>query len=139
MRGTSNRSPQVAAELEEPEARGEGRRTTPRRAPRSPRGSQGLLVVPTTSLNVWWSPPYGGVLVLPMMIAPALLSRATATASSVGTNLSKSFEPNVVLTPAVANVSLTTIGKPCKRPQVFPLARSSSASRLAAWPALRSA
>ena len=47
--------------------------------------SHGLLVSPYTSLNVWKSPAYSGVLDLPKIMAPAAFSRPTASASTVGT------------------------------------------------------
>ncbi len=47
--------------------------------------SHGLLVTPYTSLNVWKSPAYSGVLDLPKMTAPAARSRPTASASASGT------------------------------------------------------
>ena len=47
--------------------------------------SQGLLVDPKISLNVWKSAPCRGMFVLPKITAPARLRRATASASEVGT------------------------------------------------------
>src|SRR5215470_17053894 len=44
--------------------------------------SQGLLVVPYTSLKLCQSDKFSGTLVLPSMIAPAALSRCTTRASS---------------------------------------------------------
>src|SRR3954447_365019 len=47
-------------------------------------GSHGLRVAPNSSLTVFAPAANSGVLVLPRMMAPALRSRATTSASSVG-------------------------------------------------------
>jgi hypothetical protein len=57
-----------------------------------------LFVVPATSLWVWLSRANSGRFVFPMMMAPALFNRATATASSRGMRFSNFFEPDVVRT-----------------------------------------
>jgi hypothetical protein len=44
-----------------------------------------LRVVPKTALNVWLPAPNSGVLVLPIVMAPAAESRCTIAWSSVGT------------------------------------------------------
>jgi hypothetical protein len=57
------------------------------------RVSQGLRVAPNTALTVLPPVANSGVLVLPMMTAPAALSRVTASASSIGTLSANSIEP----------------------------------------------
>ena len=47
--------------------------------------SYGLRVAPNTLLKVWLPAPNSGVLVLPIVIAPAAPSRSTMTWSSCGT------------------------------------------------------
>src|SRR5436190_22543357 len=49
-------------------------------------GSNGLPVAPQTTLRVLAPAPNSGVLVLATIMAPALRTRATIAASSVGTN-----------------------------------------------------
>src|SRR6056297_785357 len=61
-------------------------------------GSKGLPVAPQTGLRVFAPEPNSGVLVLPTMIAPAALSRATITLSSAGTKSLNNGDPNVVRT-----------------------------------------
>ena len=62
----------------------------------------GLFVGPKTGLSActFWFP--GGILVLPMMIAPARRSRAIGSASRVGTLSMRSRLPQTDLMPAVS-------------------------------------
>jgi hypothetical protein len=65
--------------------------------------------------------------VFPTITAPAVLSRATATASSVATKLLYGGIPHVVGSPAMLNDSLTVIGTPRSGPPApGPLAVSAS-------------
>src|SRR5215470_3325543 len=63
---------------------------------------QGLFVVPNSGLNVWTSPDHRGTLVLPNTIAPALLRRATAGASMIGTWSANSDAPPVERMPSTS-------------------------------------
>src|SRR5712692_5496749 len=58
--------------------------------------SHGFLVDPNTGLNVCDPAPNSGVFVLPMVIAPASLTRSTRSESADGTKSLKIGEPNVV-------------------------------------------
>ena len=89
----------------------------------------GLRVAPKSRLWVAPSQPNVGVLVLPIMMAPAAFRRATIGASSVGTLSEKSRVPNVVRTPLVMTRSLTENGTPWSGPSVArrrPSARSAA-------------
>src|SRR5689334_22509311 len=73
----------------------------------------GLFVVPKMELKVWMSPDQCGTLVLPNTIAPALLSRATEGASTLGMCSVSSIAPPVERTPSTSIASLMVIGSPC--------------------------
>src|SRR5271154_6571552 len=81
---------------------------------------QGLRVTPKAglSVNTLWA--NSGRLVLPMMIAPAALARATTAASSAAMLSMNAAEPFVQRTPATATLSLTVIGTPCSGPSAPP-------------------
>src|SRR3954468_1620927 len=68
--------------------------------------SYGLYVGPNTGLNVCDPAPNSGVLVFPMVIAPAALWRSTITASASGMKSLKIGDPNVVRMPLVGVRSL---------------------------------
>jgi hypothetical protein len=72
----------------------------------------GLRVMPKSGLSVTPLCPNSGVVVLPRMIAPAPLSRSTATASSSGMCSAKRREPPVVRTRRVKTRSFTDTGTP---------------------------
>ena len=74
--------------------------------------SKALPVAPKTSLKLCEPSPNSGVLVLPMMIAPAARMRAVAIPSSSGTKSRKIGEPNVVVSPLVGDRSLIATGNP---------------------------
>ena len=93
--------------------------------------SQGLLVVPKMSLNVWKSPDHRGRLVLPKTIAPASLSRATEGASAVGTWSVSSVAPPVERMPPISIASLIVTGRPCNGPRTSPRAVAASAASAA--------
>src|SRR5215472_12396287 len=59
-------------------------------------GSQGVPVVPVRWLSVTPSIPYSGVVVLPIKMAPACLSRCQLIASSSGTLSFQLLQPYVV-------------------------------------------
>ena len=92
-------------------------------------GFQGLRVRPNTSLKVLPPVANSGVLVLPMMMAPAARSRCTTRASSVGTLSRYSGEPYVVRTPATGVTSLIPTGSPQSRPGASPAASRFSSAR----------
>ena len=94
--------------------------------------SVGLRVVPKTKLVVLMSWANSGVLVLPTMTPPAAFRRATEIASSAGTSCSKIREPNVVRSPAVCRISLTTNGTPSSGRGAAPLASRRSHASAAA-------
>src|SRR5215213_5446241 len=76
--------------------------------------SHGLLVAPYSSLAVCpKSPSMKATLVLPMMIAPARLSRWTTVASQSATKSLKAGLPQVVCSPATLRLSLIVMGTPC--------------------------
>src|SRR6516164_3007387 len=77
------------------------------------------------------------MLVLPMMIAPACLSRVVIVASYGGCQPSRMREPQVVGIPIVVNKSLTATGTPASGPSGSPLVRRPSTS--AAWASALSA
>ena len=87
-----------------------------------------LRVAPNTALKVFEPAPNSGVLVLPIVIAPAARMRCTIRASVVGTLSLYSSEPLVVRMPAVSMRSLCAIGKPCNGPSGSPRAWRSSAA-----------
>src|SRR5215471_5035260 len=64
--------------------------------------SQGLLVVPYTSLKLCQSDKFSGTLVLPSMTAPAALSRCTTNASTSAFQFLYFGSPRVVGRPATA-------------------------------------
>ena len=99
--------------------------------------SYGFSVAPNTALNVCDPAPNSGVLVLPMVIAPAWRMRSTSSESSDGTKSLKIGEPKVVRIPLVICRSLCAIGRPCSGPRTRPRASASSASsaRASAWSA----
>ncbi len=101
-------------------------------------GSCGLSVGPNRTLSVCRSWQYAGVLVLPMMTAPWWRSRATASASRVGTWSARSSAPLVVRRPAVSKLSLIVRGRPLRTPVLSLRARRSSAACAAARAALSS-
>ena len=94
--------------------------------------SYGLRVAPKTGLNVWEPAPNSGVLVLPMVIAPARSIRSTTMSFSVGTLSLYRGEPNVVRIPRVSIRSLCATGSPCSGPSIAPRACISSALAAAA-------
>ena len=61
--------------------------------------SNGLRVMPNTSLNVCEPRPNSGTLVLPITMQPAAFMRATITESKSGTKCSSNREPIVIGTP----------------------------------------
>src|SRR5215211_3007170 len=65
-------------------------------------------------------------LVLPMMIAPARLSRWTTVASQSATKSLKAGLPQVVCSPATLKLSLIVMGTPCSSPAASPRAVASS-------------
>ena len=90
--------------------------------------SYGFRVVPKTSLKVCEPAPNSGVLVLPIVIAPAVRSRSTIRASASGTFVAKTVEPNVVRMPRVSTRSLWATGSPWRHPISSPRANAASAS-----------
>ena len=94
--------------------------------------SHAFGVSPNSGARVKGLWPNSGVVVLPIMIAPASRKRATATASVSGTLCSKISEPIVVRTPRVLTRSLTENGTPCSGPRSSPRATASSARRASA-------
>ena len=94
--------------------------------------SCGLSVAPNTRLNVFDPAANSGVLVLPMMIAPARRSRSASMPSASGMWSAKIVDPYVVRIPAVSSMSLTAIGSPCSGPSTSPRATASSAARACA-------
>ena len=56
--------------------------------------------------------PNSSRFVFPKMIAPAARRRSTRAASVSGTHSAKIFEPPVVRTPAISNMSLILTGTP---------------------------
>jgi hypothetical protein len=71
-----------------------------------------LRVAPNSALTVFGPAANSGVFVLPITIAPACFSRATSSASSVGTYSAYRRDPNVVRIPAVKLMSLIATGTP---------------------------
>src|SRR5262245_1323626 len=71
--------------------------------------------------------PNSSRLVLPMMIAPAACNLSTRAESVSGIQSARIFDPPVVRTPAVSNISLIVTGTPCSGPRCCPRAMSSSA------------
>ena len=86
-------------------------------------------MAPNTLLKVCEPAPHSGVLVLPMVMAPARFSRSTVNESILGTLSLNMGVPNVVRMPLVSCRSLWAIGSPCKGPSVARLAMASSALR----------
>ena len=91
------------------------------------RVSQGLRVTPNSGASVSSLCANSDVVVLPTMIAPAFLSRSTATASASGTLSAIRREPQVVRSPAVLMMSFTDTGTPCSAPSTSPRATAASA------------
>ena len=87
-----------------------------------------MRVTPNTSLKVWPPAANSGMLVLPIVTAPAALIRSTARSSVSGTKSALDREPKVVLIPAVRWLSLCAIGSPCSGPANSPRAARSSSS-----------
>src|ERR1051325_7554017 len=75
-------------------------------------GFQGLRVRPKTSFQVLPPAANSGVLVLPIMIAPAFRNRSTTSASTSGTWSAKSGEPKVLRNPFTCVTSLIPTGTP---------------------------
>ena len=90
--------------------------------------SYGLRVAPNTALNVCDPAPSSGVLVLPMVMAPAARSRSTMSASASGTKCSNARHPKVVRMPFVHVRSLWATGSPCSGPSSSPRATAASAA-----------
>src|SRR5436190_4052774 len=89
----------------------------------------GLRVGPKTWLSVTAVWPNAGVLLLPMTIAPAALSRVTNTSSTVSGGASAyRWLPNVVRRPMVRARSLTSSGSPASEPVRGWASASASAS-----------
>ncbi len=78
--------------------------------------SCGFRVTPHNGLSVCSVWANSGVVVWPMMIAPARRKAVTTKASSTGIQSAKACEPRVVRWPATGVVSLTATGTPCSRP-----------------------
>src|SRR5579863_4237469 len=95
--------------------------------------SHGLTVRPKSGASVKHLWPNSGVVVLPMRIAPAALSRATDGESAAGTLSASATEPKVVFTPAVLTRSLTANGTPCSGGSGSPSITAASASQAAAF------
>ena len=93
----------------------------------------GFRVTPKRRLSVTPTQPSVGVLVLPIMMAPAALRRSTDGASSVGTLSRYSGEPKVVLTPLVMIRSFTENGTPCSGPSRAPRRVTARSAAFAAW------
>src|SRR4051812_20952711 len=91
--------------------------------------SYGLYVGPNTGLKVCEPAPNSGVLVFPMVIAPAALWRSTITASVSGKKSLKIGEPNVVRMPLVGVRSLCATGRPANGPGSSPRLRAASTAR----------
>ena len=89
-------------------------------------------MTPESALSVTPLWANSGVVVFPTRIAPAARSRATTTASSVGTRSAKRTAPIVVRMPAVSSVSFTEKGTPWRRPSGAPRITASSARRASA-------
>ena len=87
--------------------------------------------MPVTGLSPHPFQPSSGVVVLPIMIAPARARRATKGASSSGTRSAKTWEPPMVFTPFVNARSLMVTGTPYRGPGASPRASAASASRAA--------
>ncbi len=85
--------------------------------------SYGLRVTPNTSLKVWPPAANSGMLVLPMVTAPAALIRSTARSSPSGTKSDLAREPNVVLIPAVRWLSLCAMGSALQGTREFAAGR----------------
>ena len=88
--------------------------------------SYGFRVAPNKGLNVFEPAPNSGVLVLPMIMAPAFRMRSTINASDFGTRSRKMGEPMVVRIPRVWTRSLIAMGSPASGPVFSPwlIARS---------------
>ena len=78
--------------------------------------SKGLRVGPQRRFVQTAPKPNSGVLVLPMMTAPACRSLATTSSSWSGTWFWNSNDPYVVRNPLVLVRSFTAIGTPCRGP-----------------------
>ena len=91
-------------------------------------GAHGLWVGPHDEM--WFVPLAASscMLVLPMMIAPASRSRATANASADAMLPRNASQHPVVSCPATSNSSLTSTGMPCSRP-TGSVASASAAAR----------
>src|SRR5262249_3655809 len=95
-------------------------------------GFHGLRVAPNSSLTVFAPAANSGVLVLPRMMAPSLRSRATTSASSVGTKSLYRGDAKVVRMPAVGVISLMRTGRPSSRRGASPFCSRCSACLAAA-------
>ena len=76
--------------------------------------SQGLRVSLNAECSVDEPMANSSMFVLPRSTAPAFRRRATIVASYGGTNVSRTFDPQVVRTPAVQNTSLIASGAPSR-------------------------
>src|SRR6266542_3516538 len=92
-------------------------------------GFQGLRVMPVSGLSPSAFHPNSGVVVLPIMMPPAPLSRRTKGASTSVTRCSKMQEPAMVRTPLVNARSLMVNGMPWSGPSTSPRAAACSARR----------
>ena len=93
--------------------------------------SYGLRVAPKTWLKVWDPAPNSGVLVFPIVMAPARRSRSTIRAVLSGTWSVKASDPKVVRIPAVTKRSLCATGRPWRGPTSSPRASAASAASAA--------
>ena len=92
----------------------------------------GLRVIPVSGLSPSAFHPNSGVLVLPVRMAPASLSRRTYGASTSPTRWAKMCEPKRAGTPSTRARSLIETGMPWSGPSRPPFITASSAARAAA-------
>src|SRR5215831_14941795 len=98
-------------------------------------GSQGLRVMPDSRLSVRPSIASSGVVVLPMMTAPAARSRSTQMSSRSGTCSRNSRLPQEAGRPPTKRLSFTDTGIPSSGPRRVPVAcRAVAASAAASAP-----
>jgi hypothetical protein len=94
--------------------------------------SRGLSVRPCSALSEKMRMEKAGVLVRPMMIAPALRRFATTGASSAAITSRNATTPLVVASPCWSVLTFTVTGTPCSGPSASPRACAASALSAAA-------
>ena len=94
--------------------------------------SRGLSVRPCSALSEKARMENAGVLVRPMMIAPAPRRFATTGASSGAITSRNATTPLVVASPFWSVLTFTVTGTPCSAPSASPRARAASAASAAA-------